>query len=124
MHRLARSVLVLVLSIATVRAQDALTADQRISDLTQLASQYAKNYAPYEWKRDVEGFAGGLFVLSRGNISCADAARLVKSVPSFVKKEVVAKHGLDVADKDVLAHTPVFDELYVRHPPVITKGAY
>src|SRR4026209_1256640 len=56
MHRLAVSVLLLTLSITTAYAQDALTRDQRISDLTQLASQYAKNYGPYEWKRDVQGF--------------------------------------------------------------------
>ena len=42
--------------MTTAHAQDALTRDQRISDLTQLASQYAKNYGPYEWKRDVQGF--------------------------------------------------------------------
>lgn len=56
MHRLGISVLLLVLPVATASAQDALTRDQRISDLTQLASQYAKNYGPYEWKRDVQGF--------------------------------------------------------------------
>ena len=37
-------------------AQDALTGRQRAADLNQLASFYAKNYAPYEWKRDVFGF--------------------------------------------------------------------
>jgi hypothetical protein len=56
MHRVAGLVLVLTLSITTAYAQEALTRDQRISDLTQLASQYAKNYGPYEWKRDVQGF--------------------------------------------------------------------
>src|SRR4051794_28736002 len=48
--------LLLTLSITTAHAQETLTRDQRISDLTQLASQYDKNYGPYEWKRDVEGF--------------------------------------------------------------------
>jgi hypothetical protein len=33
-----------------------MTRDQRIADLEQLASFYAKNYAPYEWKRDALGF--------------------------------------------------------------------
>ena len=56
MRSFGLALLLLTLSIATPRAQDALTRDQRISDLTQLASQYAKNYGPYEWKRDVEGF--------------------------------------------------------------------
>jgi hypothetical protein len=37
-------------------AQDALSAKQRIADLEQLAALYAKNNAPYEWKRDVIGF--------------------------------------------------------------------
>ena len=42
--------------VAAPRAQDALTANQREANLIQLASTYAKNYAPYEWKRDVFGF--------------------------------------------------------------------
>jgi hypothetical protein len=33
-----------------------LTTDQKVSDFMQLAGLYAKNYAPYEWKRDVIGF--------------------------------------------------------------------
>ena len=37
-------------------AQEAMTDRQRTADLNQLASFYAKNYAPYEWKRDVFGF--------------------------------------------------------------------
>ena len=56
MRRLLVAVLLLTLPVTTLRAQEALTADQRIADLTQLASFYAKNYAPYEWKRDVFGF--------------------------------------------------------------------
>jgi hypothetical protein len=56
MRRLAVAVLLSTLCLTSAHAQEALTRDQRISDLTQLASQYAKNYAPYEWKRDVQGF--------------------------------------------------------------------
>ena len=56
MRRLGVAVLLLTLSTTTPYAQQALTREQRISDLTQLASQYAKNYGPYEWKRDVQGF--------------------------------------------------------------------
>jgi Peptidase family S41/PDZ domain len=56
MHRLGLAVLLLTLSITTAHAQEALTREQRYSDLTQLASQYDKNYGPYEWKRDVQGF--------------------------------------------------------------------
>ena len=33
-----------------------LTPDQKVADFMQLAGLYAKNYAPYEWKRDVIGF--------------------------------------------------------------------
>jgi hypothetical protein len=56
MRRFSVAALLLILAVTSAHAQDALTRDQRISDLTQLASQYAKNYGPYEWKRDVQGF--------------------------------------------------------------------
>ena len=56
MHRLVLVALLLSLGVAAPRAQRALTADQRDADMTQLASMYAKEYAPYEWKRDVMGF--------------------------------------------------------------------
>ncbi len=56
MRRFSVAALLLTVSITTAHAQDALSRDQRISDLSQLASQYAKNYGPYEWKRDVQGF--------------------------------------------------------------------
>jgi Peptidase family S41/PDZ domain len=56
MRRLAMAVLCVAAAMVTVSAQETLTHQQRISDLTQLASQYAKNYGPYEWKRDVQGF--------------------------------------------------------------------
>lgn len=45
-----------LLAISPAFGQDALTTNQRNTDLNQLASMYAKNYAPYEWKRDVIGF--------------------------------------------------------------------
>jgi hypothetical protein len=54
--RVFAAVLLLTFCVTTAFAQDALTREQRDSDLTQLASQYAKNYGPYEWKRDVQGF--------------------------------------------------------------------
>jgi len=56
MHRLRVAILLVTVSGATIGAQTALTEQQRIADLYQLASFYAKNYAPYEWKRDVLGF--------------------------------------------------------------------
>ena len=43
------------MSAAVAHAQDALTSGQRVADLNQLASFYAKNYA-LEWKRDTIGF--------------------------------------------------------------------
>ena len=33
-----------------------LTVDQKVSDFTQLAATYAKNYAPYEWKVQSQNF--------------------------------------------------------------------
>src|SRR5437870_8935250 len=56
MRRVVLVTLVLTIGVAAPRAQDALTANQREADLVRLASTLAKNYAPYEWKRDVIGF--------------------------------------------------------------------
>ena len=56
MRRISLAVLFLSLAASSASAQETLTRDQRISDLSQLASMYAKNYGPYEWKRDVQGF--------------------------------------------------------------------
>lgn len=56
MRRFLLVLLPLVLAPSAPHAQEALTDKQRIADLEQLASFYAKNYAPYEWKRDVIGF--------------------------------------------------------------------
>ena len=56
MRRFAAVVLLLAVSVTTTHTQDALTRDQRIDDLTQLASFYAKNYAPYEWKIRTQDF--------------------------------------------------------------------
>lgn len=56
MRRLCVAFLLVTMSAATAGAQTALTEQQRIADLDQLAGFYSKNYAPYEWKRDVIGF--------------------------------------------------------------------
>ena len=56
MRRTLVAMVFLTLSVSSPRAQDAVTSQQRISDLTELAAFYAKNYAPYEWKRDAIGF--------------------------------------------------------------------
>ncbi len=56
MRRLVLAALLLTIGVVAPRAQGALTANQRETDLIQLASIYAKWYAPYQWKRDVIGF--------------------------------------------------------------------
>jgi hypothetical protein len=56
MRRFALVVLLLTIGVSASQAQQSLTANQRDADLTQLVSMYAKDYAPYEWKRDVIGF--------------------------------------------------------------------
>ena len=42
--------------ICATAQQSDLTDQQRIADLDQVSAMFAKNYAPYEWKRDVVGF--------------------------------------------------------------------
>ena len=57
MRRRFRVVAVLLgLLVSTTRPQQAISSKDRIADLEQLAGFYAKNYAPYKWKRDVVGF--------------------------------------------------------------------
>ena len=56
MHRLVLVAMLSAVCVAAPGAQEALTTRQRDTDLVQLASMFAKNYAPYEWKRDVIGF--------------------------------------------------------------------
>jgi C-terminal processing protease CtpA/Prc len=56
MRRVVLAAVLLATSVAAPTAQDALTTNQRDTDLVQLASMFAKNYAPYEWKRDIIGF--------------------------------------------------------------------
>ena len=43
-------------SVFLVTASAQLTPDQKIADFQNLAGLYAKDYAPYEWKRDVYAF--------------------------------------------------------------------
>ena len=56
MKRLTLIIVLTALLVPPAFSQEALTNNQRKTDLIQLASMYAKNYAPYEWKRDVIGF--------------------------------------------------------------------
>lgn len=49
-------VLMALACVTNSTAQEALSDKQRIADLNQLSAMFAKNYAPYEWKRDVVGF--------------------------------------------------------------------
>ena len=51
---LYRLLLVFLFSAGLSLAQ--LTSDQKVADFQYLASLYAKNYGPYEWKRDVIRF--------------------------------------------------------------------
>jgi Peptidase family S41/PDZ domain len=51
---IAKLAILFVLSSSSLLAD--LTLDQKISDFRQLAGLYAKNYGPYQWKRDVLGF--------------------------------------------------------------------
>lgn len=53
MKKLTLVLLLILLAVPTTSGQETLTTNQRRTALTQLASMYAKNYAPYEWKRDV-----------------------------------------------------------------------
>ena len=56
MHRLALAAMFSAVCVGTASAQQALTTNQRDADFTLLAGTFAKQYAPYEWKRDVFGF--------------------------------------------------------------------
>jgi hypothetical protein len=56
MRRLGLVTILSAICVAAPGAQEALTTKQRDTDLVQLAGMYAKQYAPYEWKRDVIGF--------------------------------------------------------------------
>lgn len=50
-----KQILALLLCISPAAFAD-LSQDQKVSDFTQLAALYARNYAPYELKRDAFGF--------------------------------------------------------------------
>ena len=56
MRHLVLVALLSAICVAAPGAQEALATKQRDTDLVQLASMFAKHYAPYEWKRDVIGF--------------------------------------------------------------------
>jgi hypothetical protein len=51
-----RHISVALLLLVAWPAAGQLTVDQRTSDFRQLVALYARNYAPYQWKRDVIGF--------------------------------------------------------------------
>ncbi len=46
----------LVFAVASVCVFAELSPEQRVSEFRQLAGLYAKNYGPYEWKRDTQNF--------------------------------------------------------------------
>jgi hypothetical protein len=45
-----------LLGLCAVLASAQLTPDQKINDFEHLAALYAKQYGPYEWKRELQGF--------------------------------------------------------------------
>ncbi len=53
---MTRFLLACLVSGALAASAQNLTAEQRAADLKMLAALYAKQYGPYEWKRDVIGF--------------------------------------------------------------------
>lgn len=53
---MARLLVAILLSGVLAAPAQNLTAGQRAADLRMLAALYAKQYGPYEWKRDVIGF--------------------------------------------------------------------
>src|SRR3981081_3121072 len=46
----------ILFSLAGSAAFGQLTMDQKMADFSNVAAIYAKNYGPYEWKRDSMGF--------------------------------------------------------------------
>ena len=51
---MTRLIFASILLTAVASAQ--LTTDQKIADFQNLSALYAKQYAPYEWKRTLFGF--------------------------------------------------------------------
>jgi hypothetical protein len=75
-----------------------LTQEQKIADFLQLANLYAKNYAPYQWKRDVIGFD-----LYDGK-PWLDQVKLTKTDPEF----------WDVCVRYVASLQDSHDEFYIN----------
>jgi len=56
MRKTARRLSLLWLCVAALPLPAQMTTDQKLLDFQQLAALYAKQYAPYEWKRDALRF--------------------------------------------------------------------
>ena len=69
------------------------------------------------------GVFGRLFVLLRSDVASAEVACVVKTFAAFVKQQLVTVHRQNIAYKRVLAHAPIFDELYVGYLPAVTERA-
>lgn len=101
---------VLVLAASAVMAQ--LTPEQKAIDLQTIASLYAKQYAPYEWKRDNLGF--DLFDLR----PWLERARQSKTDLEYL--EVVAEytaglqdiHSYYVVNSDFVADLHLYTDVY------------
>ena len=66
-------------------------------------------------------FLGGLFMLVVADGDGAEIAGRIEAFATFVKIELVFEERHDVADEDVLPHTPVFDELDEGHIPAVAQ---
>jgi len=105
-----RSIGVLFLTATGLMAQ--LTPEQKSIDLQTIASLYAKQYAPYEWKRDNLGF--DLFDLR----PWLERARLTKTDLEYLDlvAEYTAKlqdiHSYYIVSSDFVADLHLYTDIY------------
>lgn len=100
--------IILALTFAAPGCFAQLTADQKVVDFLQLSAVYAKNYAPYEWKKQVFNF--DLLDVK----PWLDKVRATKTDLEF----------LDVCTKYVASLNDSHDELYVYSDFVADLGVY
>lgn len=110
-HRMGRvSVGMLFLTATGLLAQ--LTPEQKLIDLQTIASLYAKQYAPYEWKRDNLGF--DLFDLR----PWVERAKLTKTDLEYLDlvAEYLAKlqdiHSYYIVNSDFVADLHLYTDIF------------
>jgi hypothetical protein len=99
-----------VLSASSVYAE--LTVEQKVVDFTYLTGLYARNYAPWEWKRDVMGF--DLFDIK----PWMDRVKASKSDLEYY--DICARYVAGLQDahawfallSDFVAHLPINADIY------------